>query len=200
MDALDENSFNSNPFIQFREWYNSRELTGIPGNDIVYLGTSSSDGRVSVRTVLLKDYDERGFVFFTNYNSRKSSDIASNPHASLLFYWPGQNRQIRTEGIITKVSESESDSYFATRPRESQTGAWSSEQSSVIASRDHLEHRYLYFKRLFEGKEVERPPHWGGFRLLPDWFEFWQDGAHRLHDRIIYRQNQGSWILERLAP
>lgn len=200
MDALDEYSFNGSPFIQFREWYNSREQSGIPGSDIVYLGTSSSDGRVSVRTVLLKDYDDSGFVFFTNYNSRKSSDLAFNPHASLLFYWPGLNRQIRIEGTVTKVSKSESDSYFATRPRESQLGAWASEQSSVIEGRDHLEQRSLYFQRLFEGKEVERPPHWGGFRLLPDWFEFWQDGAHRLHDRIIYHQNKGSWILERLAP
>jgi pyridoxamine 5'-phosphate oxidase len=199
-EALSEADFDNNPFVQFHKWYSTRDTTSIAIPDSVSLGTASSDGRVSVRTVLLKTYDSTGFVFFTNYKSRKSSDMTSNPKAALLFYWPECGRQIRIEGKIVKTTEDESQLYFATRPRESQLSAWASEQSSVIADRKYIENRFEFYRNAFSDKIVQKPPFWGGFRILPDWFEFWQDGGFRLHDRITYRKADDSWILERLAP
>jgi pyridoxamine 5'-phosphate oxidase len=153
-----------------------------------------------VRTVLLKSYDENGFVFYTNYNSRKAMQLSTNPKAALLFYWPGSGRQIRIEGTTKLLSDSDSESYFSSRPRESQIGAWASEQSAVIPDRKHLEQRYELYKNLFENKPVSRPPHWGGYRLDPAWFEFWQNREFRLHDRITYTRKKDLWIIERLAP
>jgi pyridoxamine 5'-phosphate oxidase len=199
-EALSEADFESNPFDQFNKWYTARDTTSIAIPGSVSLGTASSDGRVSIRTVLLKGYDDMGFVFFTNYKSRKSSDILTNPMAALLFYWPESGRQIRIEGRVKKTSEEESEKYFASRPWESQVSAWASEQSSVIPHRKHLDLSFEYFKSQFAGQSVDKPPWWGGFRLLPDWFEFWQDGGFRLHDRIIYRKENEAWIKERLAP
>jgi pyridoxamine 5'-phosphate oxidase len=150
--------------------------------------------------VLLKDYDGNGFVFFTNYNSRKGIQLASNPHGALLFYLPEYARQIRIEGTIEKVSAQESDDYFATRPVESRISAWASEQSSVIPDRDFLRKKYDFYRNMFSEKEVPRPEYWGGFRLVPDWFEFWQEGEFRLHDRLTYSRSNGIWIIKRLAP
>jgi len=197
---LSEKSADKDPFIQFTRWYNEHLYSGIAIPDTVSLGTASASGRVSVRTVLLKGYDEKGFVFFTNYNSKKGFQLTENHSAALLFYWPESGRQVRIEGIAEKVSDSESASYFRTRPRESQISAWASEQSSNIPDRNFLEKRYHFYKTQFENKEVEKPPQWGGFRIIPDFFEFWRDGQFRLHDRIIYTRMKNVWIRNRLAP
>lgn len=188
------------PFVQFTKWYNEHLETGMEIPDSASLGTASATGRVSVRTVLLKGYDKDGFVFFTNYNSKKGSHLTENPFAALLFYWPESGRQVRVEGSAEKVTEEESVTYFSTRPRDSQISAWASEQSSVIPDRVYLEKRYDYFKTRFENKHVEKPPHWGGFRLIPDLIEFWTNGEFRLHDRIIYTRSEDSWIMNRQAP
>jgi pyridoxamine 5'-phosphate oxidase len=188
------------PYVQFRKWYNEHLEADVAIPDAVSLGTASSEGRVSVRTVLLKDYDDKGFIFFTNYTSKKGMQMEENPSAAMHFYWSEAGRQVRIEGIIERLSEAESSVYFMTRPRESQISAWASEQSSVIPDRRYLEKRYEYFKTKYENKAVEKPPHWGGFRLIPDFFEFWHDGAFRLHDRIVYTKGDDSWIINRLAP
>jgi pyridoxamine 5'-phosphate oxidase len=195
-----EKDVDDDPYVQFRKWYNEHLETEVAIPDTVTLGTASTEGRVSVRTVLMKDYDDKGFIFFTNYNSKKGMQMEENPSAAMHFYWPEAGRQVRIEGIIERLSEAESSVYFMTRPRESQISAWASEQSSVIPDRQYLEKRYEYFKIKYENKHVEKPPHWGGFRLIPDFFEFWHDGAFRLHDRIVYTKGDESWIINRLAP
>jgi pyridoxamine 5'-phosphate oxidase len=197
---LTEKTVDQDPFLQFRNWYNEHLEADIAIPDTVSLGTASADGRVSVRTVLLKGFDNDGFIFFTNYNSRKGVQLSENQSAAMLFYWPESGRQVRIEGVAEKVTEIESASYFITRPRDSQISAWASEQSSVIPDRLFLENRHEFFKRKFENKDVEKPPHWGGFRLLPDIFEFWQDGEFRLHDRLVYTRTRNRWIITRLAP
>lgn len=189
-----------NPFVQFKTWYDERLISGIAIPDSVSLGTASAEGRVSVRTVLLKDYDDTGFVFFTNYRSRKGVQLSLNPRAALLFYWPESGRQVRIEGLTEKVSKEDSESYFKTRPRESQLSARASEQSSVIPNRQYLENQYNYYKNMFSGKPVDKPLHWGGFRLIPEWFEFWQNRDFRLHDRLTYTKRKDLWVIERLAP
>jgi pyridoxamine 5'-phosphate oxidase len=199
-DDFSENTADPNPFIQFRIWYNEHLNSGIAIPESVTLGTASSDGHVSVRTVLLKDYNAKGFVFYTNYKSRKGIQLSLNPRAALLFYWPESGRQVRIEGITEKTDDSESVSYFKTRPRESQLSAWASEQSSVIPDRQHLENRYEYYKNLLSEKPVDKPQHWGGFRLVPEWFEFWQEKEFRLHDRITYTKRKKTWVMKRLAP
>jgi pyridoxamine 5'-phosphate oxidase len=188
------------PFILFDAWYKENLDSGILPPNSVSLGTASTDGRVSVRTVLLKGYSEKGFVFFTNYNSRKGSHLSSNPMAALLFYWPELSRQIRIEGMVSKVSEKESVSYFKSRPRESQLSAWASEQSTIIADREYLEKRYEAYKNMFYNMSVEKPRHWGGYLLKPDWFEFWQEGNFRLHHRLSYSKRNNVWVRELLAP
>ena len=195
-----EKTVNPNPFIQFEIWYKEHLTCGIAIPDTLSLGTASPGGRVSVRTVLLKDYDEIGFIFFTNYNSKKGGQISANPLAALLFYWSESGRQVRIEGKIEKIGGKKSSDYFSTRPRESQISAWASEQSLVIPDRRHLEKRYDFYKNKFDNKPVEKPPHWGGYRLIPDFFEFWQDGEFRLHDRVVYSKEKDSWIIERMAP
>jgi pyridoxamine 5'-phosphate oxidase len=195
-----EKTVDPNPFIQFRAWYNEHLNSGIDIPEAVTLATSSADGKVSARTVLLKDYNDKGLFFFTNYKSNKGLQLSSNPGAALLFYWPESVKQVRVEGIIEKVSEEESESYFKTRPRESQLSTWASLQSSLIPDRQYLDDRYNYFKTKYSGIPVERPPYWGGFRLIPVWFEFWQEGEFRLHDRITYTKGKDKWFIERLAP
>ena len=166
----------------------------------VTLATADERGRPSSRMVLLRGADERGFVFHTNYRSRKGRDLARNARASLLFYWGGLERQVRVDGVAAKVSARESDEYFATRPRGSQLSAWASVQSETLAGRAAIERRFAAFERKYPGA-VPRPPHWGGYRLLPDAIEFWQGREDRLHDRIVYRRGpRGRWIIERLAP
>jgi pyridoxamine 5'-phosphate oxidase len=197
---LSEEYLELSPFVQFDKWYKEHLTYDIAIPDSVTLATSSPDGRVSSRIILLKDHSESGFVFFTNYYSRKGVQLSSNAMASLLFYWPELGRQVRIEGVTEKLSEEDSEKYFRTRPRESQIAAWASEQSSVIPSRLHLEFQYDLYKNQFEDKPVERPSHWGGYRLIPDWFEFWHDGQSRLHDRITYTKSDITWKIERLAP
>jgi len=197
---LSEDLINKNPFLHFNEWYQEHLSSGIAIPEAMSLGTSTTDGTVSVRTVLLKEYSENGFIFFTNYNSKKGLQLSDNPKCSLLFYWSESGRQVRIEGVAEKVSPEYSDSYFITRPRESQLSAWTSEQSSVVTDRQYLEERYNYYSKKFSGLNVERPPHWGGFRIIPFWFEFWQNDIRRLHDRISYTKNNNNWKIERLAP
>jgi pyridoxamine 5'-phosphate oxidase len=193
-------SAHPDPFVQFKIWYGEHLISGIAIPEAVTLATASADGKVSARTVLLKDYNEKGFVFFTNYKSRKGSQLSSNPRAALLFYWPESGRQVRIEGLTERASDKDSESYFKTRPRESQLSAWASEQSSVIPNRKHLEDRYDFYKKKFSENPVNKPRHWGGFSLVPEWFEFWQERDFRLHDRLTYTKRKNLWIIERLAP
>jgi pyridoxamine 5'-phosphate oxidase len=164
------------------------------------LATADADGMPSVRMVLLNGVDERGFVFYTNYRSAKAEALAANPRAALVFRWHGQGRQVRVAGTVEPVAAEESDDYFATRPRESQLGAWASPQSEVIRDRAALEDRLAAVENRFDGADVPRPAHWGGYRVVPARIEFWQQGPGRLHDRIRYLRTDGGWQLDRLAP
>lgn len=189
----------NDPIELFRSWYN--EMLTNPAGDpaAMVLSTAAADCNVSSRIVLLKEFGENGIVFFTNYLSRKAFQLETNPNASLLFYWPNQHRQVRIEGTTEKVSDEESDRYFESRPEESRLGAWASEQSKEIESRKILEERFEHFRAKF-GNRIPRPPHWGGYSLLPEMFEFWEEGDHRLHDRIVFRKSNGLWKIKRLAP
>ncbi|HUX96000.1 MAG TPA: pyridoxamine 5'-phosphate oxidase [Bacteroidales bacterium] len=198
--TLSENAVFTDPFKQFTLWYKERLSAVSQYPDAVCLATTSKEGRVSARMVLLKDFSESGFIFFTNYNSKKGKQLSENPYAAMLFYWPESGQQVRIEGYTEKVSAEESVKYFNSRPRDSQIGAWASEQSSVIPDRPYLDSRVEFFKKKYSGKSVEKPEYWGGFRLVPDSIEFWQEGEYRLHDRIRYTRKDESWIIERLAP
>jgi len=200
INDFSEATVDPNPFIQFEKWYGEHLESGTEIPDSVTIATAASDGHVSARTVLLKYYDESGFVFYTNYSSRKGSQLASNPRAALLFYWPEAGRQVRIEGIVEKIPDEESVAYFYTRPRESQLSACASIQSSVIPDKEHLNALYNYYKDKYSGREVEKPHEWGGFRIIPEWFEFWQNGEFRLHDRLTFTLKKNDWFLERLAP
>jgi pyridoxamine 5'-phosphate oxidase len=195
-----EKTIDPDPFVQFKSWYSNHLTFGIAIPEAVTLATSDKDGKVSARTVLLKCYNKKGFVIYTNYNSKKGSQILSNPFAALLFYWPESGRQIRIEGITEKVGDKDSESYFKKRPRESQLSTWASEQSKVIPGREYLENRYDFYKDRYADKAVDRPQHWGGFLLIPEWFEFWQEREFRLHDRLVYTKRENIWVIERLAP
>jgi pyridoxamine 5'-phosphate oxidase len=166
----------------------------------VVLATTDESGRPSARLVLLRGVDPGGFVFFTNYNSRKGRELAARPHAALCFYWASLDEQIRVEGSVERVSAEESDAYFAGRPRGSQLGAWASDQSEVLPSRETLEEKYREIERRFDGRTVERPPFWGGFRLMPVRIEFWYGRPDRLHDRVLYVRDGTRWRIERLYP
>jgi pyridoxamine 5'-phosphate oxidase len=191
---LRRSDLNPEPLKQFREWYAEA------GNDAVALATATGDGRPSARMVLLKGADERGFVFHSSYESRKARELAESPRAALLFYWHDLGRQVRVEGDVEQVDRGESETYFKTRPRGGQLAAWTSSQSEPIGTRDELEERFAELERTFEGDEVPLPPHWGGFRLVPETFEFWQHRENRLHDRFRYRRNGDDWVIERLSP
>lgn len=189
-----------NPIKQFAKWYNEAIADGIAEADAMTLATATKDGRPSARIVLLKSFDDHGFVFFTNYDSRKGSDLAENPRACLVAYWLPVKRQVRIEGTVEQISEEESEDYFQTRPLGSKLGAWASNQSDVVESRDVLEQRYAELSERY-GEDVPRPPHWGGYRIQPDEIEFWQGRDNRLHDRLRYRlQEDGTWLIERLGP
>ena len=189
----------SNPVELFSIWYD--EMLANPAGEpsAMVLSTASADCTVSSRVVLLKEFGESGFVFFTNYLSRKAFQLDTNPHASLLFYWPNQHRQVRIEGTTEKVPDHQSDQYFLSRPEESRIGAWASEQSKEIESRDNLVERFAHFRAKF-GNNIPRPSHWGGYLLIPEMYEFWQEGEHRLHDRIVFRKSNDLWKVKRLAP
>jgi len=191
-----------NPFRQFEIWSQAARAAGVSEQDAISmtLATADGHGRPCARIVLLKSFDEQGFVFYTNYHSRKGNELAENPQACLLFYWPQLWRQVRIEGAVEKISADESDEYFHSRPLGSKTGAWASEQSSVIDSRGALERRFADFDFKF-GSNVPRPPHWGGYRVKPNVIEFWQGQDNRLHDRLRYTlQHGGAWLIDRLAP
>lgn len=200
-DSIDENTVDRDPLQLFQRWFAEAQAAGIRLAEAMTLATATADGKPSARLVLLKQADEEGFVFFTNYNSAKAHELDANPQAALVFYWPQLERQVRVEGTVARVAVSESDEYFKTRPRESQIGAWASPQSEVVASRLVLEKSVAELEKFYEGREVERPAHWGGYRLRAERIEFWKGRPGRLHDRILYeRQIKGSWSISRLAP
>jgi pyridoxamine 5'-phosphate oxidase len=201
LSGLLEKDLAKDPFRQFERWFQEAGAAKVIEPNAMSLATTGRDGRPSVRTVLLKAVDGRGFVFFTNYDSRKGQELAANPHASLLFPWLALERQVIVEGSVAPVSREESEAYFHSRPRASQLGAWVSQQSSVIPNRDVLEEAFKAVDKKHAGEQVPLPPRWGGFRLNPERVEFWQGRRSRLHDRLAYRRNaQGDWIVERLAP
>jgi pyridoxamine 5'-phosphate oxidase len=196
--ALDEKTVASSPFEQFDAWF--KEALHLPLANSFALATADRDGRPSVRAVLLKGFDQRGFVFYTSYNSRKGRELDENPYASALFWWEPLERQIRIEGRAEKIPAQDSDKYFSTRPLGSRLGAWASPQSQVLPDRAALEQQLAEAARR-HGEQPPRPPDWGGIRLIPSAFEFWQGRPNRLHDRIAYRMGTpGNWQIERLAP
>jgi pyridoxamine 5'-phosphate oxidase len=200
-EELIEKNVPSNPIPLFHRWFKAAVKAQVLDANALALATVSASGKPSNRIVLIKGLDSKGFVFFTNYESRKGRELRQKPNASLLFFWPQLSRQVRIDGKVTKVSAVESDAYFKTRPRGSQLGAWASAQSQVVPNREFLEKRMRAFEEQFAGKAVPRPPHWGGFRLVPSAMEFWQGRPNRLHDRLQYqRKGQGGWKLTRLAP
>jgi pyridoxamine 5'-phosphate oxidase len=199
--TLQEADANPDPIQMFGEWLEVATSSGLREPNAMTLATSTGDGHPSARVVLLKSFDSQGFVFFTNYESRKGRELADNPYAALVFWWGELERQVRVEGQVAKVSAAESDTYFHSRPLGARLGAWVSAQSSVIAGRTTLEERLAELTAQYEGTEPERPPFWGGYRLEPQAIEFWQGGLHRLHDRLFYtRTAEGAWILARLSP
>jgi pyridoxamine 5'-phosphate oxidase len=198
---LNETEVDPNPINQFRRWFDDAKATAMALPEAMTLATATSDGKPSARLVLLKQVDDSGFVFYTNYRSSKARDLDSNPNAALVFYWPQLDRQVRIEGTVTRVSAAESDEYFQTRPRESQIGALASPQSEVIAGREILEQRVAELEEIYRDREIARPEHWGGYRVTPERIEFWHSRIGRLHDRLLYElQPDGAWTIKRLAP
>lgn len=197
---LTENEAGRDPIRLFRKWYEDHMKSVKVNPEAFSLATSSKDGEVSLRTVLLKEYSEKGFVFYTNYKSRKGSQLLSNPKAAILFYWAESGRQVRIEGPVRKVDADISEEYFHSRPVESQLSSWASEQSTVIPDRNYLDERFQLFKKKYSGSNVDRPPSWGGFILNPVSIEFWQEGEYRLHDRLVYKRIDTAWSIFRLSP
>lgn len=198
--GLDHATLDPNPFKQFETWFQQATSGQVLEPNAMQIATVSSSGRPSLRTVLLKAFDEQGFVFYTNYHSQKAQDIAQNPQVVLLFFWKELERQVEITGRAEKVSTLESLKYFTSRPRGSQLGAWVSQQSSIITSRSLLEIKLDEMKRKFQEGAIPLPDFWGGFRIVPDTFEFWQGRPSRLHDRFEYRLQQGQWDIKRLSP
>lgn len=199
--SLDENDLSHDPIEQFARWFAEAQAANVPELNAMTLATVSGTGGPSIRVVLLKACDSRGFTFYTNYNSRKGRDLAANPRAALCFFWQALERQVRIEGQVERVSTQESEDYFRTRPVAAQIGAWVSEQSTPITSRQHLVKLDCELTERFGNGPVPRPEHWGGFRVVPQAIEFWQGRPSRLHDRFLYtRQSSGAWKRERLAP
>ena len=197
--SLSESDIAGSPFTQFEKWFAEAQQAAVNEPNAMTLATVDANGAPSARIVLIKDFDTRGATFFTNFDSRKGENLAANAQAALVFFWPELERQIRIEGLVEKVSAVESDAYFAVRPVASQIGAWASPQSRVIASREALEARVATASAQ-HGETLSRPPHWGGYRVVPTMFEFWQGRASRLHDRLCYRLEAGAWVVVRLAP
>jgi pyridoxamine 5'-phosphate oxidase len=199
--ALDEGNVAKHPLVQFEKWFQEAVHSEVPEPSAMNLSTVTDTGLPSSRIVLLKGIENGCFVFYTNYQSRKGSQLDANPVCALTFFWPDLERQVRIEGVSDRVSEDVSTAYFQSRPRESQIGAWSSPQSSVIASRTILEDRVKEIEKRFDGQKVlPKPKQWGGFSVNPHWIEFWQGRPSRLHDRILYTKNDNGWTISRLAP
>lgn len=198
--AFDIKDADENPFKQFENWFEDAMKAEIEEATAVALSTCAKEGKPSSRIVLLKGVDEKGFIFFTNYYGKKSKELEENPNASMLFFYKELHRQIRIEGTVERTTKEESENYFHSRPRESQIAAWTSQQSKEISGREHLEELFNKYSSEFEGKEIPLPNFWGGFRLIPDYFEFWQGRENRLHDRIRYQLKEKKWALSRIAP
>jgi pyridoxamine 5'-phosphate oxidase len=196
---MDEASLPHDPFVQFARWFQDAAQARIREPAAMTLATADSSGRPSARIVLLRGYDERGFVFFTNYESRKGTELEDNPRAAFVFYWDVLERQVRIEGEIARLDAHESDAYFAQRPRGHQLSAWASRQSRLLTDRAVVEAEMKRYDVAFAGREVERPPYWGGYRVCPELFEFWQGRANRVHDRITYVWEK-TWRVSRLSP
>jgi|ERR1019366_4738266 pyridoxamine 5'-phosphate oxidase len=197
---LNESDVNDNPILQFEKWFKEAVDTHVNEPNAMSVSTATIDGKPSSRILLLRNFNEDGFVFYTNYTSRKGSEIVDNPHCALLFFWPELERQVRIEGTLQKQTAAESDIYFNTRPRGSKLGAWTSEQSKIIPSRDVLEQKYEKLSKKYADDNIPRPSYWGGFLLKPVSIEFWQGRPSRLHDRILYTLENNSWVINRLAP
>jgi pyridoxamine 5'-phosphate oxidase len=200
LSGLQEKDLARDPFRQFDKWFQEAEAAKITEPNAMTLATASRDGRPAARTVLLKGLDGRGFVFYSNYESRKGRELEINPHATLLFPWVALERQVIIEGPIAKVAREESEAYFQSRPRASQLAAWGSQQSTIIPGRGVLEETFKALEKKYSGLEIPVPPHWGGWRLAPETVEFWQGRRSRLHDRLRYRRVKDGWTIERLAP
>lgn len=195
-----DSSTPSDPIELFHAWFDDAEAHGRPLPESVALATSTADGRPSVRVVLLKGVDARGFVFFTNYTSRKGQELAENPHAAMCFHWAELERQVRISGVVHKIGDEESYAYFSTRPRGSRVGAWASKQSQPLDERATLEARVAEAEDRFAGGDVPLPPFWGGYRIEPETIEFWQGRLDRLHDRLVFTRTDNGWAIERLYP
>ena len=196
-----ESDLDPNPYAQFAKWFDDAKRAQPNLPEGMTVATAATQGCVSARVCLLKSFDGRGFVFFTNYSSRKGAEIHDNPRAALCWWWPVLERQVRAEGAIVKTAEEESDAYWVTRPRGSQLGAWASDQSQVILGRGELEARFAELESTYRDRPIPRPPHWGGYRVIPNLIEFWQGRTDRLHDRFIYRLRESKdWVIERIAP
>ena len=200
LEGLDEKTIDRDPIRQFQMWFNDAIEARLPMPEAMTLATATPDGRPSARMVLLKQVDQDGFVFFTNYHSAKAGQLDANPYAALVFYWSQFDRQVRVEGSVIRTSAQESRDYFKTRPRESQIGAWASAQSEAISSRDALEQRARELEALYCDRDIDCPEHWGGYRLRPERIEFWKSRVGRLHDRILYQREAIGWSISRLAP
>lgn len=199
-DELDELVIDRDPIRQFRIWFDDAVSSGMKLPEAMTLATANRDGCPSARVVLLKQVDNEGFVFYTNYRSAKARDLEENPQAALVFYWSQFDRQVRVEGSVERTSREESREYFKTRPRESQIGAWASPQSDAIENREMLEARVVELEELYCDREIECPEHWGGYRVKPLRIEFWKGRLGRLHDRVVYERDGESWKISRLAP
>jgi len=200
LEGLDEKTIDRDPIKQFQLWFDEAVAANLPLPEAMTLATATPDGKPSARMVLLKQVDEDGFVFFTNYTSAKAEQLDANPYAALVFYWSRLDRQVRVEGSVVRTSDEESRDYFRTRPRESQIGAWASAQSQVISSREVLEQRAQELEDQYRDREVDCPEYWGGYRLKPERIEFWKSRVGRLHDRILYERGSDGWTISRLAP
>lgn len=200
LETLSETSVDRDPIKQFDVWFQQAASASLIEPSAATVATADADGAPSARMVLLRGYDTRGFVFFTNYNSRKSRELRANPRASMVLWWPALGKQVRIRGPVESVSAEESDAYFRQRPRGNQLSAWASAQSEVVESRAALETQMKEIRERFEGRAVPRPPHWGGYRIVHEEIEFWLHRLDRMHDRVRYRRGDDGWIIERLSP